>query len=82
MSEEIKQEEKKQTQGKTLGAISFFVSEIIVILGALYQIFALFKTGSIDASMFSNVLLFQGSVFITVWGAKATSNFAKKDGKQ
>ena len=71
-------EEKKQTNGKVLGSIAFFVSEIIVILGALYLIFALFKSGNIDATVFSNILLFQGSIFVTVWGAKATSNFAKK----
>jgi len=75
---EKKEDEKKQTGGKVLGSIAFFVSEIIVILGALYLIFTLFKSEGIDATIFSNILLFQGSIFVTVWGAKASSNFAKK----
>lgn len=77
MSDE-KEDVKKQTTGKTLGTISFIVSEIIVILGSLYLMFALFKSGLIDANIFGQILMFQGSVFVTVWGAKATSNFAKK----
>ena len=72
---------KKVTTGKTLGTISFIVSEFIVVLGTFYLIFALFKNGIMDSSIFGNILMFQGSIFVTVWGAKATSNFAK-NGKQ
>lgn len=72
---------KSKSEGKRLGKIAFWISEIIVILLIMGIIINSFlKKGTIDAGLISSLLLFQGTVFGTVWGAKAVKNITKKGG--
>jgi hypothetical protein len=66
--------------GKKIGLFAFVVSEILSVIFTIIILFFVFKSGQLDASLISAVLLFQGSVFTVVWGAKASSNFTKKEG--
>jgi len=71
-------EEKKQTTGKKLGTAAFVISEIIAVFVIIAVCINVFIEKKIDVNLVSALLMFQGSVFVTVWGAKASSNFAKK----
>jgi len=75
---ETKEEPKKMTTGKILGSIAFIVSEILVMMGGAYCILSLFSENGMDSNTFVATLTFQGTIFVTVWGAKLGSNFAKK----
>ena len=74
-------EEKKETMGKKIGLSAFVISEIMVMFVAIAICINIFYEKRIDSNLISSLLLFQGSVFTVVWGAKATSNFAKKGGE-
>jgi len=71
-------ERRKVTEGKRLGKISFWISEIISILLTIGVVIVSVKSGTIDGGLVGSLLLFQSGVFITVWGSKATANFAKR----
>ena len=72
-------EEKKITIGKKIGTSAYVISEIIVILVSIAVAINIFFEKRIDSGLISALLMFQSSIFITVWGAKASSNFAKKE---
>ena len=63
------------TVGKKIGVISFFISETLVFIVLILVYFS----GDFHADIINMILLFQGTIFSVVWGAKASSNFAKKD---
>ena len=67
----------QQTLGKKLGKIAFYIAEIISIILLLSLIIFMFIEKKINSGLFSNLLLFQGTVLGITWGAKASSNFAK-----
>lgn len=73
--------------GKKIGTFAFIVSEILVILGVIQIIIGYILKYPANINDFSNLLLFQGVIFATVWGSKASSNFAdalklKNEGKK
>lgn len=76
MNTEIK---KKLTLGKRLGLISFVICEIMAIMVVIAITVNVFFENRIDAGMIGNLLFFQGSIFTIVWGAKASSNFSKRN---
>jgi hypothetical protein len=72
----------KMTVGKKIGFYAFVISEITVIQILIIILFDVFVSKSkLDSNIINAVLLFQGSIFTVVWGAKATSNFTKKEVK-
>ena len=70
---------KKRSEGKVIGSIAFIVSEIIVVLGVFGIILKIILDGELDSNLISAIFFFQGTVFTVTWGAKASSNFAKKE---
>jgi hypothetical protein len=65
------------TMGKKIGLAAFIVTELVIIM---IVILAFFRSDmAID---FNQAIISQVFVFITVWGAKASSNFAKKIGEK
>lgn len=66
-------------EGKFLGRVAFWVSEILVIVGALSVLISSLSDTVIDVS-FSEILLLQGTIFTVAWGAKATKNYIDMKG--
>jgi hypothetical protein len=77
MSNNIHPPEK--TEGKFLGRIAFWVSEILVILGALSIFISALTEVNINVN-FSDILLLQGAIFTVTWGAKASKNYIDMKG--
>ena len=75
-------ERRKVTDGKKLGKISFWISEIITVMLTMGIVAVSFNSGTIDGALVGSLLLFQSGVFVTVWGSKATANFAKRGQNQ
>lgn len=73
---------RRQKQGKTLGKIAFLVSEFLVILSIIAVVMNVLLENSIDTNLIGQIFLFQGTIFTVTWGAKASSNFAKKSGQK
>lgn len=74
-------EEKKSplTLGKVIGSVAFVISEFLVMLATTFIIVAYFFSGEINWDFFASLFVFQGSVLVTTWGCKASSNFARKE---
>lgn len=66
---------RKTTEGKRLGKISFYLSELIVVILVIAIAIGFIKA---DAEIITAVLFFQGTIFSVTWGAKASANFARK----
>lgn len=70
----IKIDRRKTTEGKKLGKIAFYLSELIVVILVVAVAIGFVKA---EAEIITAVLLFQGTIFSVTWGAKASANFAK-----
>lgn len=68
---------KSKTEGKQLGKIAFYISELIVFVMIGMIIIYSTYTQNIDTNLVNGLLLFQGTIFSVTWGAKASSNFTK-----
>jgi hypothetical protein len=69
------------THGKKLGFAAFIISELLEILLVLNAIFMVYKGLILSDIYISQIVFLQVSIFFTVWGAKASSNFMPKDNK-
>lgn len=67
---------QKASLGKKLGTISYFITELIIIATIIMSLINS-KDVAID---YTQIIFYQTLVFSVVWGAKASSNFAKKLG--
>jgi hypothetical protein len=72
-------EEAKKSEGKFLGRVAFWVSEVLVIIGAISILISSFSDTTIDVS-FSEILLLQGTIFTVTWAAKSTKNYIDMKG--
>ena len=70
---------EKKSQGKFLGSIAFWVSEFLVVLSVITILLETLNGNEINYSFAGSIFVFQGTIFVTTWGAKASSNFAKKN---
>lgn len=61
------------TIGKKIGVWAFIISEILAV--SFVVVCLILKI--LNADIVTAVLLFQGTIFSVVWGAKATKNFVK-----
>jgi len=66
-----------KTEGKQLGKIAFYISEMIVIIMIVMIVINSLYTKTVDINLVNALFLFQGTVFSVVWGATATKKFAR-----
>jgi hypothetical protein len=78
MARAFEEKKIKKSEGKLLGRVAFWISEILVIMSVISILIDVFNGNGLNAQMMGNIFLFQGTIFTVSWGAKATSNFAKR----
>jgi len=61
------------TIGKKIGIWAFVISEILAV--GFLVVCLILKI--LSADIVTAILLFQGTIFSVVWGAKASKNFSK-----
>jgi hypothetical protein len=66
--------EVQKSEGKFLGRIAFWITEIVVILGVIALIFSTFSEHKINIS-FGEIAMLQGTILTLTWGAKASKNY-------
>jgi len=74
--------EKKTTEGKVHGKLAFRCSEAIAMIFLLIILIDYGIYLKIVLEYWTALCMYQSGILTITWGAKASSNFRKKDKKQ
>jgi len=74
--------EKKITPGKKIGRYAFIISEVIAVIFLLLILIDYALNRKVILDYFTALFMYQGTILTVTWGAKASSNFTKKDKTQ
>lgn len=64
-------------KGKWFGKVSFIIGQLIGFVALIAVIYETIKTGLVNWSVVSNLLVYQGSLIAVTWGSVATKNFRR-----
>ncbi len=68
---------KEMSIGKKIGVIAFAITEAVIVFACGLTWYDWKNDKTLDANALTNIVFYQIIVLMTVWGSKASANFAE-----